>query len=74
VHTGECELADGRLRGAPLEIAAGLAAAAQPGEVLASSTVHDLVAGSGVSFAERGAVAVPLDGRVREWRVFAVAR
>jgi DNA-binding SARP family transcriptional activator/pimeloyl-ACP methyl ester carboxylesterase len=74
VHTGECELADGRLRGAAVEIAAGLAAAARPGEVLASSTVHDLVAGSGVSFAERGAVAVPLDGRVREWRVFAVAR
>jgi pimeloyl-ACP methyl ester carboxylesterase len=74
VHTGECELADGRLRGAALEIAAGLAAAARPGEVLASSTVHDLVAGSGVDFADRGAVAVPLDGRVREWRVFAVAR
>jgi DNA-binding SARP family transcriptional activator/pimeloyl-ACP methyl ester carboxylesterase len=74
VHTGECELTDGRLRGAALEVAAGLAAAARPGEVLASSTVHDLVAGSGVRFAERGAVAVPLDGRVREWRVFAVAR
>jgi DNA-binding SARP family transcriptional activator/pimeloyl-ACP methyl ester carboxylesterase len=74
VHTGECELADGRLRGAALEIAAGLAAAARPGEVLASSTVHDLVAGSGVSFAERGPVGVPLDGRVRQWRVFAVAR
>ena len=74
VHTGECELAGGRLRGAALEIASGLAAAARPGEVLASSTVHDLVAGSGVRFAERGAVAVPLDGRLREWRVFAVAR
>jgi hypothetical protein len=46
---------------------AGVASAAAPGEVLATSTVHDLVAGSGLEAAERGTVAVG----AREWRLFA---
>ena len=45
-----------RLSGAALEIAAGVAGAAQPGEILATSTVRDLVAGSGMEFAEHGTV------------------
>ena len=73
VHTGECERRGGRLSGAALEIAAGVVGVARPGEILATSTVHDLVAGSGVAFAERGAFALPLAGASREWRLFAVA-
>jgi class 3 adenylate cyclase len=72
VHTGECELRDGRLAGAALEIASGVARAAGPGEILATSTVQDLVAGSGIEFSERGAVELPLAGASREWRLFVV--
>jgi class 3 adenylate cyclase len=74
VHTGECELRDGRLIGPALEIAAGVARAAAPGEILATSTVADLVAGSGIEFSERGAVELPLAGTSREWRLFCVER
>ena len=74
MHTGECELRDGRLIGPALEIAAGVARAAQPGEILATSTVQDLVAGSGIEFSERGAVELPLAGASREWRLFSVER
>src|SRR4051812_42530680 len=74
VHTGECELLDGRLIGPALEIAAGVAHAAAPGEILATSTVQDLVAGSGIEFSERGTVALPLAGASREWRLFSVER
>ena len=72
VHTGECERHDGVLSGPALEIAASLAGTAEPGEILATSTVHDLVPLSGIVFEERGAVALP--GASREWRVFAVTR
>jgi DNA-binding CsgD family transcriptional regulator len=54
IHAGECEVAGGRPRGVALHIASGIMAAAQPGEVLVSGTVKDLVAGSGLEFAERG--------------------
>jgi class 3 adenylate cyclase len=54
VHTGECELDDGRLRGVAVHVAARLASLARPGEVLVSSTVRDVVAGSGLMFADRG--------------------
>lgn len=74
VHTGECELRDGRLAGPALEIAAGVARAAVPGEILATSTVQDLVAGSGIEFSERGTVELPLAGSSREWRLFTVER
>jgi class 3 adenylate cyclase len=74
VHTGECELLDGRLIGPALEIASGVARAAGPGEILATSTVQDLVAGSGIEFSERGAVALPLAGASREWRLYNVER
>jgi DNA-binding SARP family transcriptional activator/pimeloyl-ACP methyl ester carboxylesterase len=74
VHTGECELRDGRLIGPALEIAAGVARAAASGEILATSTVADLVAGSGIEFSERGAFELPLAGASREWRLFSVER
>jgi class 3 adenylate cyclase/pimeloyl-ACP methyl ester carboxylesterase len=55
VHTGEVELmAGGRIGGIAVHIGARIAAAAAPGEVLVSSSVRDLVAGSGLSFEDRG--------------------
>ncbi len=54
LHTGECELADGKVGGIAAEIGVQVANLAQAGEVLVSSTVKDLVAGSGISFEDRG--------------------
>jgi class 3 adenylate cyclase len=70
LHTGECELVDGKIGGLAVHIGARVAAEARPGEVLVSQTVRDLVAGSGLSFADRGATA--LKGVPGEWRVYAV--
>ena len=50
LHTGECELHDGKLAGIAVSVGARVAAEAGPGEVLVSSTVKDLVAGSGIEF------------------------
>jgi DNA-binding SARP family transcriptional activator/pimeloyl-ACP methyl ester carboxylesterase len=71
VHTGECELLDGKIGGVALQIAERVAAAAAPGEVLVSQTVRDTVAGSGIAFSARGLATV--DGIPGEWRVYAVA-
>jgi class 3 adenylate cyclase len=54
VHTGECELADGMLRGVAVHIGARVAGEAEAGEVLVTRTVRDLVAGSGLTFVDRG--------------------
>ena len=54
LHTGECELAEDRVRGIAVHVDARVAARAAPGEVLVSSTVRDLVAGSGLRFEDRG--------------------
>ena len=54
VHAGECEIADGRPRGVALHVASSVMEAAQPGEVLVSGTVKDLVVGSGIEFSDRG--------------------
>jgi pimeloyl-ACP methyl ester carboxylesterase/DNA-binding CsgD family transcriptional regulator len=54
LHTGECEIGDGRPRGAALRVASSVMEVAQPGEVLVSGTVKDLVVGSGLEFAGRG--------------------
>ena len=72
LHTGECELVDGKVGGIAVHIGARVAKEAQPGEVLVSSTVKDLVAGSGLRFRERGTTA--LKGIPDEWRLFAVER
>ncbi|MCL4814726.1 MAG: alpha/beta fold hydrolase [Vicinamibacteraceae bacterium] len=59
LHTGECSLAGGKLGGMAPEIARAVAACARPGEILVSRTVRDLVAGSGLQFAEAGAYPLP---------------
>jgi pimeloyl-ACP methyl ester carboxylesterase/class 3 adenylate cyclase len=71
LHTGECELIDGKVAGIAVHTGARVAALARPGEVLVSSTVKDLVAGSGISFQERGIH--ELKGIPGEWRLFAAA-
>jgi len=70
LHTGECELVDGKVGGIAVHIGARVAQEAQPGEVLVSSTVKDLVAGSGLRFRERGIAS--LKGVPEDWRLFAV--
>jgi class 3 adenylate cyclase len=72
LHTGECEIDRGELRGQPLELAARIGAVAAAGQVLVSSTVRDLVAGSGASFHEHGSVALPGSDEAR-WRLFAAS-
>jgi class 3 adenylate cyclase len=71
LHTGECELRGERVSGIAVHTGARVAARAGPGEVLVSSTVKDLVAGSGLAFEDRGVHA--LKGVLGEWRLFAVA-
>jgi class 3 adenylate cyclase len=70
VHTGECEVAAGKVAGIAVVVGARVATLAKPGEVLATSTVKDLVAGSDISFGERGEQ--QLKGVPGRWRVFAV--
>lgn len=72
LHTGECELMDGKVAGIAVHTGARVSSFAQPGEVLVSSTVKDLVAGSGIGFEDRGAH--QLKGIPGEWRVYAVTR
>jgi class 3 adenylate cyclase len=71
LHTGECELLDGKVAGIAVHTGARVASRAQPGEVLVSSTVKDLVAGSGLVFQERGVH--ELQGVPGEWRLYSVA-
>lgn len=68
VHTGECEVIDGKLAGIAVHTGARVAAAAQPGEVLVSSTVRALVAGSGIDFEDRGLT--HLKGIDESWQLF----
>jgi class 3 adenylate cyclase len=72
LHTGECGVLDGKVGGIAVHIGARVAKHAQPGEVLVSSTVKDLVAGSGLRFRERGSAA--LKGVPEEWRLYAIER
>jgi class 3 adenylate cyclase len=71
LHTGECELVDGKASGIAVHTGARVASRAEPGEILVSSTVKDLVAGSGIAFNDRGLY--ELKGIPGEWRLFAVA-
>ena len=70
LHTGECEVHDGKLAGIAVSIGARVAAEARPGEVLVSSTVKDLVAGSGIEFEELGWRA--LKGVPGHWTLYVV--
>jgi len=69
LHTGECEIVDGKMSGIAVHTGARVAAHAGPGEVLVSSTVKDLVAGSGLEFEDRGVH--ELKGIPGEWRLYA---
>ena len=70
LHTGEIELRGADIGGIAVHIGQRVSSLAGPGEVLVSSTVKDLVAGSGIAFADRGSHV--LKGVPDEWRVFAV--
>jgi pimeloyl-ACP methyl ester carboxylesterase/DNA-binding CsgD family transcriptional regulator len=69
VHTGECEVM-GSVTGIAVHLTARVMATAQPGEVITSRTVKDLVVGSGLEFADRGAHV--LKGVPGEWRLYAI--
>jgi class 3 adenylate cyclase len=71
IHTGECEVIDGKPGGLAVVTGARVSSLATPGEVLVSRTVRDLVAGSGFSFADRGEH--ELKGVPGTWRLYAVA-
>ena len=71
MHTGECQLEGDQISGIALHIGARIAALAGPSEVLVSSTVKDLMAGTSIAFADRGAHA--LKGVPNEWAVFAAS-
>jgi class 3 adenylate cyclase len=70
LHTGECERVGEKIGGLAVHIGARVAGHAQPGEVLVSGTVRDLVAGSGIRFAERGTRA--LKGVPGAWALYSV--
>jgi serine/threonine protein kinase/DNA-binding winged helix-turn-helix (wHTH) protein len=70
LHTGECDVMGDRVGGVAVRIAEQVAAGASVGEVLVSSTVKDLVAGSGIRFSARGSRELP--EQLGEWRMFAV--
>jgi serine/threonine protein kinase/DNA-binding winged helix-turn-helix (wHTH) protein len=72
LHTGECDAVDDRVSGHAVEVATEIAKQAEAGEILVSSTVKDLVAGSGISLAERGGYAFRED--LGEWRLYVVDR
>jgi class 3 adenylate cyclase len=71
VHTGECEVHEGKVAGLAVVIGARVAALAHGSEVLVSQTVKDLVAGAGVGFEERGEH--ELKGVPGSWRLYTVA-
>jgi len=71
LHTGECEEVDGKYGGVAVVTGARVAGLAQPGEILASSTVRDLVAGSEIEFTDRGEH--ELKGLPEQRRLYAVA-
>ena len=71
LHTGECEIVGDKVAGAAAEIGVCVANEARYGEVLVSSTVKDLVAGSGIKFEDRG---IRVMSECGEWRLFSVQR
>lgn len=71
LHTGECEIIGDDVGGIAVHLGARVAGRAAPGEILVSSTVKDLVAGSGLAFADIGVH--QLKGIPGEWRLFSLA-
>jgi class 3 adenylate cyclase len=72
LHTGECERVDGKLSGMAVHIGARVCALAATGQVLVTSTVKDLITGSGIQFEDRGTHT--LKGVPGEWRLFGLGR
>lgn len=72
LHTGECDVIGERIGGLAIDIARCVSDQSSPDEILVSSTVKDLVAGSGIRFSERGSQVLP--GRLGEWRLYSVER
>jgi pimeloyl-ACP methyl ester carboxylesterase/class 3 adenylate cyclase len=72
LHAGECQMMERTIGGVAVDIGAEVARRAAAGEVLVSSTVKDLVAGSDIRFEDRGVYA--LDGNQGEWRLYRVER
>jgi class 3 adenylate cyclase len=70
LHTGECEMSGADVAGIAVHIASRVESLAASGEILVSGTVHDLVAGSGLRFEDRGRR--QLKGIEGDWPVFAV--
>jgi class 3 adenylate cyclase len=70
IHTGECEVRGDDYGGIAVHVGARIAALAGPGEVLASGTVKDLVAGSGLTFSDRGVQ--HLKGVPDPWQIYRV--
>ena len=70
VHTGECVTMGEKLSGVTVHVGARIASLAAPGEVLVSSTVRDLVAGSGLRFRDRGAH--QLKGVPGDWHLYSI--
>jgi len=71
IHTGECEVSRNDVAGIAVHIASRVQAMADPGDILLSGTVHDLVTGSGLPFTDRGRHA--LKGVQGEWQIYALA-
>jgi len=71
IHAGEVEYDDRTISGITVHTASRIRGAAQPGEVLVSNTVKELVAGSGITFTDRGTHILP--GLPGEWRLFTPA-
>jgi class 3 adenylate cyclase len=72
VYTGECNPIGDKLGGIAMHIAAGVLSNADPGELAVSSTVKDLVSGSGIIFEDDGSHV--LKGVSGEWRLFSATR
>jgi class 3 adenylate cyclase len=70
LHTGECEVIDSKVGGLAVNIGSRICGLARPSQILASQTIKDLVAGSGLRFEDRGAH--QLKGVPGEWRLFAL--
>jgi class 3 adenylate cyclase len=71
VHTGECDITDGKVAGITVVIGSRIASLAAPSQVLVSRTVRDLVVGSGLAFEDRGEH--ELKGVPDRWRLYSVA-
>jgi pimeloyl-ACP methyl ester carboxylesterase len=72
VHTGECEVVEGKVAGIAVHTGARVMSVAEPGQVVVSSTVKDLVAGSGIEFENVGTH--ELKGVPGEWKLYSVSR